>query len=218
MRMLRSHALAWLGLAVVAVLILAAAVTLSPVTAALDLAALRLVQVNAVEPPLTEWIVAVTSLADTDIVVIVTIVLATALTLLRHWHGALVLALSVALTQVTVALVKDLVSRPRPADRYAVGEPSGFSFPSGHSATSVALYATVALIAAGVVTGRARLAIVAAGAAVVLVVGASRVYLGAHFPTDVLAGWLTGAAVVAFSWALVSRLRPARLANRPAAG
>lgn len=204
----RRHPLLWLGLIGAALLGLAAAVTVSATVAWADGLVVRSVHLNAVHPPLTEWILALTSLADTGVVLVVTIALAALLALLRHWHGALVLGLSVALTHGIVDVAKQVVSRPRPADAYAVGDPSGFSFPSGHSATSVALYATAALIAARALSGSARVAVAVAGALVVLAVGASRVYLGAHYPTDVVAGWLIGAAVVLASWAAVSRLRP----------
>ena len=210
----RRHPLLWLGLICAALLALAAAVTVSTTVAWADGAVVKSVHLNAVEPPLTGWIVALTSLADTGVVLAITVGLVAMLAALRHWHGALILGLSVALTHLIVDIVKDIVSRPRPADAYAVGDPSGFSFPSGHSATSVALYATAALIAARALSGSARVAVAVVGALIVLAVGISRIYLGAHYPTDVLAGWLTGAAVVLACWAAVSRLRPAaRLAS-----
>jgi undecaprenyl-diphosphatase len=90
-----------------------------------------------------------------------------------------------------------------------VTDPSGFSFPSAHSASSVALYALLAFILARAARGSTRTALVVAGLAVAAAVGVSRVYLGAHYPTDVLAGWLTGGVLAAASWALVARLRVA---------
>jgi len=68
----------------------------------------------------------------------------------------------------------------------------------------------------------ARAAALAAGGAVVAAIGHSRIELGAHYPIDVLAGWLTGAALVLAFWALVARLglrptpRPAQREKRPA--
>jgi undecaprenyl-diphosphatase len=90
--------------------------------------------------------------------------------------------------------VKQIVDRHRPplADRLvSVG---GTSFPSGHATQNAAVLPALALAAAALgANRRICLAVAAAGAALV---GASRVFLGVHYPSDVLAGWLLGAAWV----------------------
>jgi undecaprenyl-diphosphatase len=163
---------------------------------------------------LTELVSAVSHLASTDVVMPLTGLAVAALLALRHWRGAIALALSVLGTQAVVALTKAIVTRPRPDAELAVVDPSGYSFPSAHSASAVALYITLALIAAGLWRRRFRTVAYIAAALVVLLVGLSRVYLGAHYSTDVLAGWLTGGALVAAAWAISSRLpgpRPSRV-------
>lgn len=77
-------------------------------------------------------------------------------------------------------------------------------------ATAVAVYALLAFIAARALTGLPRLAVATAGAALVLVIGASRVYLGVHYPTDVIAGWLTGAAIALAAWWATEWIREQR--------
>lgn len=154
----------------------------------------------------------VSALAATDLILPITGVAVLALALLRHWHGALTLALSVLGTQAVVQIVKLTVDRPRPAVNGAMTEAHGPSFPSAHSATAVALYATLSLLAAHRCQGWRRAAVLATGGALVAGVGISRIQLGAHYPIDVLAGWLTGAVLVLAFWALV-----ARVAVRPAA-
>ncbi|MGZ8458438.1 MAG: phosphatase PAP2 family protein [Gemmatirosa sp.] len=73
------------------------------------------------------------------------------------------------------------------------------SFPSGHAMSAAAIYGTVAFLAARLArTRRARLAIHAVAALIIVVVAASRVYLGVHYPTDVAAGLLVGLAWAAF--------------------
>jgi membrane-associated phospholipid phosphatase len=156
----------------------------------------------------------VSSLGGTDLVVPLTAASALLLCVLRHWGGALMVVFAVASTQAVVDLMKLLVERPRPALNGGVAEASGFSFPSAHSATSMALYASLAFLAARACRGKARAAIAGAGATVVLAVGASRVLLAAHYPIDVLAGWLTGAALVVGSWLAFRRF--ARPAAQPA--
>ena len=64
----------------------------------------------------------------------------------------------------------------------------------------------LALIAGTALRGRVRGSAWAAAIALALAIGLSRVYLGAHHPTDVLAGWLTGGILVVGAWALCSRL------------
>jgi undecaprenyl-diphosphatase len=135
---------------------------------------------------------------------LVTAAAALALVAFRHWRGAIALAVAVASTQLVVEALKLAVERPRPD--HAIAESSGFSFPSAHSATSVAVYATLTLLAARAVNGRLRVAMAVAGGLVVVAIGLTRIYLGAHYPTDVLAGWLTGAVIVLGSWTLARRI------------
>ena len=187
------------------VALLAAAVTTSATVVHLDAALGRLARAAAGEVPPHFGFVAST-LASTDLVLPLTGAAVLILFLLRHWGGALVLALAVLGTQAVVDLIKLTVERPRPALNGSIAEASGFSFPSAHSATGMALYATLTLLAARACSGRARVAIVAAGTLVIAAIGMSRVFLAAHYPIDVLAGWLTGGALVAASWLLVRRV------------
>jgi undecaprenyl-diphosphatase len=153
----------------------------------------------------------ITSLADMHNVVIITLLAVALLALLRHWHGALALAIAVPATQLAVDLIKSAVERPRPD--LALTDAAGYSFPSGHSATSVALYALLFYALARLARGHSRRAIVLCGAAIATAVGISRVWLGAHYPTDVLAGWAVGALVAALAWLAVAGLRA--LVRRP---
>lgn len=157
---------------------------------------------------------AVSNIGGTQIALFVAALAATVLAVLRHWHGVLMVALSAATAQLTVQIIKHLVERPRPDAEDQLVHASGFSFPSGHAATSVAVYATLTILAIRAVDrGRHRVAIGFAGALLVSGIGLSRVFLGVHYPTDVLAGWLTGGLLVLASWGLVRVLglqRPQR--------
>ena len=155
---------------------------------------------------LTTGALAVTELASTDVILIATAAAVVALTATRHWRGATALAISVLATQAVVSVAKGLAERPRPDEHGAMVETGGFSFPSAHSASAVALYVMLALIAGSALRGRVRGSAWAMAIALALAIGVSRVYLGAHYPTDVLAGWLTGGILVVGSWALCARL------------
>lgn len=173
------------------VVLLGSAVTASGVVAGLDAAAGELTRAGwPASITAVSW--NVSTLAGTDLILPLTAGAVALLVAARDWHGALTLALAVLATQGVVALIKLAVARPRPEATDAVATAAGHSFPSAHSATAVALYATLAFLAARSCTGAARTAALAGGGAVVVAVGYSRIQLGAHYPVDVVAGWLTG--------------------------
>ena len=153
------------------------------------------------------WAEQLANLASTKTALAVTIVGALILLMTRHWRGAIALALVYPVTQGAVQLVKVIVERPRPEANSTVAEASGFSFPSAHSATSVAVYATIAFILIRASRhGHSRVAVASLAAALVLGVGFSRVLLGAHYPTDVLAGWTFGALLASLCWLAACRV------------
>lgn len=162
---------------------------------------------------LNDLVSGISHLGGTSIVMWLTVAAVGVLLVLRHLRGAVALALAVLATQLVVTVAKALMARPRPADEIAVADPSGWSFPSAHSASAVALYVMLALIATTLWRRQLRPAVAfAVAGAVVAIIGFSRVYLGAHYPTDVVAGWLTGGILVVASWAACSRLPSRSLA------
>jgi len=155
----------------------------------------------------TGWAEHLANLASTRTALAVTIVGALIMLITRHWRGAIALALVYPVTQGAVQLIKVLVERPRPETTSTAAEAHGFSFPSAHSATSVAVYATIAFILIRASRhGHSRIAVASLAAALVLAVGFSRVLLGAHYPTDVLAGWTFGALLASLCWLTACRV------------
>ena len=153
------------------------------------------------------WAGHLADLASTQTALIVTIVGSLLLLLTRHWRGAFALALVYPVTQGAVQLVKVIVERPRPEVTGPLAEAHGFSFPSAHSATSVAVYATIAFILIRASRqAHSRVAVASLAGTLVLGVGLSRVLLGAHYPTDVLAGWMFGALLASLCWLVATRV------------
>jgi membrane-associated phospholipid phosphatase len=112
----------------------------------------------------------------------------------RRSDAAVVLA-SRLLAAVANPIVKSLVHRQRPVLANPIIHVSGYSFPSGHATDAASTYLVIALVLAGSAVRNAGRVMVASAAALCLLVAASRVALGAHFPSDVVAGLALGTAV-----------------------
>lgn len=105
----------------------------------------------------------------------------------------------------TVELLKLAVGRARPSFPYTYAVLPSHAFPSGHSANAVAVWGLLAVVAARR-SPAARRAAPAAALALALLAGLSRIYLGVHWPSDVVGGWALGAAILAlFAAALPPR-------------
>ncbi|MGD0201649.1 MAG: phosphatase PAP2 family protein [Bryobacteraceae bacterium] len=146
-------------------------------------------------PALTSLMRFVTALGEQGPLVSLS-ALAVAALLAARWRRA---AGSFVVTMVGAFLLdtalKLLFHRPRPAAFFATPEPASYSFPSGHALFSICLWGALA----AVVTARVRslaacIAIWAVAGAAMCLLGLSRIYLGVHYPSDVLAGY--AAAVV----------------------
>jgi len=183
--------LALAGLAVLAVLaavLLAGARTLPGDTALLDLAAAvrekQAVDLVRVLTDLGSWPVAATIAVATGLVLVV-----------RGRSAELgCLLVAAAALFLSVHAIKAGVGRARPPDPLAGA--AGRSYPSGHAAYST-VWIVAALVLAREAPGRrARAALIVGGVAVAGFVGASRVYLRVHYPSDVIGGWALGAATL----------------------
>ncbi len=150
-------------------------------------------------PWLTAAAVDITALGSITLVVLFSIFTLLILLVLRDRLGALQLIAASAGAGALTFVTKALIERIRPAEAERLIVVSGFSYPSGHSVSTSALYLTIAIIAGHYVQhSGARTAIFLAVSVVFILVGASRVYLGVHYATDVVSGISLGAA-----WALL---------------
>jgi undecaprenyl-diphosphatase len=150
----------------------------------------------------TEWLTSVmkvaTWLGSTAVIVPVGLVVGFFFVLRRReWRPLALLAAVVAGAVGLDDIVRPLVGRPRPPSSIWIGQYSGAAFPSGHATQSIAFYAMLAIVLGVGRSLRAKSALWSAAALAVVVVGASRIYLGAHWMTDVLGGYALGATSVA---------------------
>ena len=170
---------------------------------------------NPIGPP---WVEAMfrdlTSLGSPVVLALVTIAAVGYLLLEGNRQTAVFVALAVAGGAVLEILLKLRFARPRPELVSHLVDVNSFSFPSGHATMATITYLTLGVLLAHVQERRRmKLYFLAVAIFVALLVGISRVYLGVHWPTDVLAGWCVGAV-----WALACWLVATWLQRRQATG
>jgi undecaprenyl-diphosphatase len=138
----------------------------------------------------------------------VTLIAVIFLCLAGRWRYAGLVVAAALGTLVVMLVLKGIYDRPRPSIVKPFDLPGDESFPSGHSMISTALYLTLAtLIARALPTRRLRVFAIAVGVTLAVMIGVSRLYLGVHYPTDVLAGWTVGC-----TWALICGIVARKLA------
>lgn len=157
--------------------------------------------------PLGPWWVEVmmrdiTALGSTAVLALFALAAVGYLLLAGKWGSALLVTASISGGLVASQLLKLWIERPRP-DLVPHGtQVLTLSFPSGHATMSAVVYLTLGVLLAGLQPSRRMAAYILAVALLLTgLVGFSRVYLGVHWPTDVLAGWALGSA-----WALLCLL------------
>lgn len=146
-----------------------------------------------------------TALGGTGILVLITLMVSGYLVLMRKFHVLVLLLVALGGAWVASLLLKSGFNRPRPDLVPHGAVVYNASFPSGHAMLSAAFYLTLgALVARLHPRPRVKGYVLAMALLITLIVGVSRVYLGVHWPSDVLAGWTLGAVWALICW-LVAR-------------
>jgi membrane-associated phospholipid phosphatase len=147
--------------------------------------------------PVVDFFIAVSELGRWEIVFKIAAVACLCLLLLKRYADILGLMTAVAGSTITVLALKYFINRPRPDFIYqAYIESSNLAFPSAHAALSMALYGYFMYLLLQSGSNRIKRAIIGFLPVVILFVGFSRLYLGVHYPSDVLAGFAVGFAFI----------------------
>lgn len=158
---------------------------------------------------LTKAVTDITSLGGVTVLALLTALSVIYLLLIRNRVTGLFLLFSVLGGWAISSALKIGVARPRPDLVPHLVEVHDLSFPSGHAMLSAVTYLTLGLLLARMQTSRAaRYFFVGVAVLLTLMIGMSRVYLGVHFPTDVLGGWSAGAAWACLCWLIGLRVIP----------
>ena len=124
----------------------------------------------------------------------------------RIRYGIPVSAGAISVTVIN-KIIKNLVQRDRPDQIYHLIKQGGYSFTSGHSITSMFVFGMLIYLVRVNVQNRTAANILTVVLAIPMVcIGLSRIYLGVHYPTDVLAGWALGIAVMMVVIEIADRL------------
>ena len=152
----------------------------------------------------------ITALGGGVVLTLIVLVVIGFLLMQRLWLTALATALASLTGGWAVDLIKGQVLRARPDLVPHLVDASGYSFPSGHATSSAVVYLTLAALAGQVTRDRAaRRYLLIVAVLLVGAIGCSRVYLGVHWPSDVLAGWSFGTLWALGWWTATAQARAA---------
>jgi undecaprenyl-diphosphatase len=202
---LRRHRKATLLIAGMSLLILAGLFIGYPYLTALDQGVMTLVQEHR-SPMLDDVAVTFTLIGEFRNMLMFSAVLTGLLLITRQWRQAVFTCSTLLCTALANTVTKHFFARMRPE---VLSDPLvSYSMPSGHASGSFALFLTLAVLAGRGQPPRMRLTWLLLGCLPALAIAISRVYLGAHWPTDVLAGAMLAACVCAASLWLSQRQTP----------
>lgn len=153
---------------------------------------------DRVAGPRTEWMdlmaLQITALGNIATLLVVTLTATAILWAARRKVSVALLIASVFSGIGANFVLKAAFGRPRPDVEATLAETLTASFPSGHAMSAAITYGTVAFLVGRMATGAVRWLTWLGATGLIVLIGSSRLYLGVHYPSDVLAGWLGGIA------------------------
>lgn len=209
--MLRSMT-TWLVIAGIAIIVALALLVVNGLTEGFDAAVIGFVRQPALDAPLAP-LTSITQLGSTGAVTALAVIVLVVLALRGNPRWGLASAATIGVASLLNSGFKRWIERARPDVLDPLVVEHGFSFPSGHSMLGATAWGIVAVVIARsdlpVVLRRVG---VGTCVALVVLIGVSRVYLGVHYPSDVLAGWTAGAVIVLLYAAATRQLARPHLA------
>lgn len=167
-------------------------------------------------PTLDAIAVEVTALGTGTVVLMIVVVAGLFLTLTQHKYSAILLIAATGGGLVLNGVLKLGFNRPRPSIFIPTVETVSSSFPSGHAMSSAIVYGTVAYLAARLHRRRwARWLVMTFAFFVIALISLSRMYLGVHYPSDVVAGVIIGLAWAGFCMATLEAIQRFALRRAP---
>ncbi len=173
--------------------------------------------VNPIGPVwLERGIVNLSALGSTSVTGLIVVLASLFLVLDRRPRQAILVAATAATAGIVLTVLKLLVGRERPSFVKHIDLAAGLSFPSGHTLIAAVLYPTLGMLVASNLRGRhLKIFVFVVAALLALMVGFTRVYIGVHYPTDVLGGWCLGIAVSIGAGLVIQKLKRRGLVERP---
>ena len=145
------------------------------------------------DPLFTKLLLLVTKLGGIYAVIVVTIAITGFLFLKKNYVYVWAFLVALFSGGILMALIKIIIKRPRPELPFPVYQEFSFSFPSGHATASIILYGFIAyFIWQNSSSNKIRLVSAVSALLVILLIGFSRTYLGVHYFSDVIAGYILG--------------------------
>jgi undecaprenyl-diphosphatase len=149
-------------------------------------------------PPLTDAMWVTTHLGSPLFVIGASLIVAWRIARGGHGREAVLLLVLIIGADALQALLKPVFQRERPSAFFGYPDPTSYSFPSGHAVLSVCFYVALAAMISPRIGSRVKKAAIwAAAVLIIALIGFTRIYLGVHYASDVLAGYAAGAVWLA---------------------
>jgi undecaprenyl-diphosphatase len=146
---------------------------------------------------LTSFMLFITSLGSAQTILVLLVISCSLFYILRHRYYSIILLISAASSYLLVSVLKILIHRNRPEIQNALVIENTFSFPSGHTMFAIAFYVLLGYLLFRLSKNNIqRFALIIVSSSIAILIGFSRIYLGAHWLSDVLASYFLGGSLL----------------------